>query len=235
MSSFISCEELCLSFPSEPIISFRSFIGGLGRQKNNKQLTVLDRINLTCKPGDRVALVGANGSGKTTLLRILARIYHPTSGSFSSIGRVSTMFSLTSGMELELSGRENIYQKFSLMGFDSKFTKRHLDYVVDFSELEKFIDHPIRIYSSGMLMRLAFSVATVVECDILLMDEWLAVGDSSFSEKAQQKLNELIDRIEIFVIATHSQDLANNVCNKKLHLNNGKIVKTEIMSRDVAS
>lgn len=173
--------------------------------------------------GDKVGLVGNNGAGKTSLLRMLSGVYQPTSGSVSVRGRIGSLIDLSLGVDQEATGRENIMLRGALLGLTFQEISSRLDEIIEFSELGAYIDMPVRTYSAGMQMRLAFSVSTVVQPDILLMDEWLSVGDESFRRKAQDRLSELIDSTKILIIASHSRGLIENTCNRVLLLENGQI------------
>lgn len=186
-------------------------------------IKALKDINLSLKDGDRLGIVGNNGAGKSTLLRLISGVYHPTSGSRSVIGDISTLIDVGLGIDREATGRENIYVRGALLGLSKSKISSLISQIVEFSELEEFIDLPVRSYSTGMLMRLAFAVATAVQPEILIMDEWLSVGDESFKDKAERKLQDLLSNTKILVIATHSRDLVERQCNKIVWLEDGKI------------
>lgn len=171
-----------------------------------------------------MGLSGHNGSGKSTLLRVLAGVYEPTSGSIDVRGRIASLLDISIGMDGESSGIENIYLRGILLGLSKKEIQRKVDEIVDFSELGDFIDLPIRTYSSGMWMRLAFSIATSIDADILLMDEWLSVGDADFVKKAEERLRHIVKKTPIIVIASHSLEVLNEVCNRRITLEGGRIV-----------
>lgn len=204
-------------------------IGGIiGAHINKKNyVDALSNINLKIESGDRMAIIGNNGSGKTTLLRTISKIYFPTSGDITVHGTLHSLIDIMLGVDFESTGRENIYRRGLFMGLSKKQIRTYEDEIISFSELEKFIDLPIRMFSSGMAMRLAFSIATIVESDILIMDEWLSVGDVEFRLKAQAKLKEVISRTKILVIATHDTSLVNQVCNRQLHLEHGQLIADE--------
>jgi lipopolysaccharide transport system ATP-binding protein len=184
----------------------------------------LENINLEFKDGDRVALLGHNGSGKTTLLRVIAGVYRPSSGYARVDGSVGSLIDIFLGTDPEATGLENIFLRAAMMGLTKVETEALVDEVVEFSELADFIRMPIRTYSSGMNFRLAFSISTICRPDILVMDEWLATGDVAFQKKAEERLNTLIEATKILVVATHSKDLANKICNKVVELEHGRIV-----------
>lgn len=185
----------------------------------------LDNLSFDFNEGERIGLAGHNGSGKTTLLRLLAGIYEPTSGSISVRGRVTSMLSITLGMDPDATGYENIFLRGTLLGLRRREILRLVDDVCEFSELGEYIFMPMRTYSSGMTMRLMFAISTSVQADTILMDEWLSVGDQEFSEKAQKRLTHLVDRAELLVIATHSPEIVQNICTRVIHLEHGKMIE----------
>jgi len=199
--------------------------GGYFARDASERLVIraLDGISFNFSSGDRVGLFGHNGAGKSTLLRVMAGIYEPTSGSFISQGRVASMLSITLGIDPEATGLENIFTRGYLMGIKPNVMDTLVSEIADFSGLGDFLHLPYRTYSSGMAMRLAFSVATCVNADIILMDEWLSVGDAEFVDKAKVKLDKMINEAGIVVLASHNLDLLKSQCNKIYHINHGKI------------
>lgn len=183
----------------------------------------LDAVNFAIRPGERVGLIGHNGSGKSTLLRALAGVYRPTGGTLRTEGRVVSLLDINLGMDPDATGYENIMLRGIIMGMTPAQVRSKMTEIAEFTDLGEYLDMPMRSYSSGMQMRLAFTIATSIDADILLMDEWLAVGDAAFQEKAAKRLNDLIKRAAILVIATHSMDLVQSVCTRVLELNHGKI------------
>ena len=200
--------------------------GGQLDRSGQGRFTVRALSDLTVRldVGDRVGLIGHNGSGKSTLLKLLGGIYHPTSGSISREGLVGSLLDISLGMSPDATGRENIYLRGALQGMSRAEVTRLIPGIIDFSELGDFIELPMRTYSSGMLLRLAFSVSTVLSPDILLMDEWLAVGDESFQAKAEERIHEVVSRTSILVIASHSAALISGQCNRVLYLDHGRLV-----------
>jgi lipopolysaccharide transport system ATP-binding protein len=186
-------------------------------------IRALDKLSFNLQDGDRVGLVGHNGAGKSTLLRALSRVYAPTSGAAVIQGDVGSLIDISLGINPEATGRENIFIRGALLGFSKQEIESHLDSVIEFSELGDFIEMPVRTYSSGMHLRLAFAVSTVVRPEILLMDEWLSVGDENFKLKAEGRLAELVDATKILVIASHSRELIETSCNRAIWLEHGKI------------
>lgn len=192
--------------------------------KNNKEIrNVLKNINIDIKKGETVALIGVNGSGKSTLLELITRIIYPTSGAIKVNGKVSSLLELGAGFHPDFSGRENIYFNASIFGLTKKEIDDRLDSIIEFSELEEFIDTPIRTYSSGMYMRLAFSVAINVDADIILIDEILAVGDQHFQEKCMDKMLELKKNGKTIVFVSHSAGAVKFLCDRAIWLKDGEI------------
>lgn len=182
---------------------------------------VLNNINLDIKKGETVALVGTNGCGKSTLLKLMTKIIYPTSGKISTSGKLSSLLELGAGFHPDFTGRENIYFNAAIFGLSKEEIQNRVDDIIEFSELGGFIDEPIRTYSSGMYMRLAFSVAINVDADILLIDEILAVGDQHFQDKCFAKLRELRDGERTIVIVTHSLDVVKDLCNRAVWICDG--------------
>jgi lipopolysaccharide transport system ATP-binding protein len=183
----------------------------------------LDSLNIVIEEGERVAIVGHNGAGKSTLLRVLAGIYRPTQGEARIGGEVSTLMDISLGLSSDMTGRENILLRAALFGISKQEAQSRLEEVIEFSELGNFIDVPVRTYSSGMSLRLAFSVATMMRPNILIMDEWLSVGDDSFARKAEIRLLEMVMSSQILVLATHSREMLDKLCTRAIWLEHGKI------------
>lgn len=198
--------------------------GFLSNNAGHVTVNALSDISLAIEDGDRVGLLGFNGAGKSTLLRIMAGIYEPTSGVIERFGRVAPLLDISTGMNLECSGYENIILKALSLGLTKHEAKVILDEVAAFTELNDYLHVPIRTYSSGMMMRLAFAVCTSINADIILMDEWIGVGDSHFVRKASDRLQVFLDRSRILVFASHNNDLIREVCNKAILLNKGSVV-----------
>jgi ABC-type polysaccharide/polyol phosphate transport system ATPase subunit len=177
---------------------------------------VLDHINLDIKKGESVALIGTNGSGKSTLLKLMTKIIFPTSGTIETNGKLTSLLELGAGFHQDFTGRENIFFNAAVFGLTEEEINERIDAIIDFSELGSAIDEPIRTYSSGMYMRLAFSVAINVDAEILLIDEILAVGDQHFQEKCYSKLRELRDSNRTIVIVSHSLDVVKDLCGRAI-------------------
>lgn len=183
----------------------------------------LDNITLNIEHGDRVGLIGHNGAGKSTLLRVLAKIYEPTAGSIYFDGKVSPLLDVMLGINPESTGYENIILRGLLLGLTRKEINAKAQEIADFTELGDYLSVPIRTYSSGMLLRLAFGVATSISPEILLMDEAIGAGDAAFLNKAQKKLDSLIEQSSIVIIASHSASVIKKICNKAILLEAGKL------------
>jgi lipopolysaccharide transport system ATP-binding protein len=198
--------------------------GQLGADQQGRVVVrALENLNFSINDGDRVALIGHNGAGKSTLLRLLSGVYQPSSGIASINGQVGSLIDISLGIDPEASGRSNIFFRGALLGMTKAQVKDQLDEIIEFSELGDFIDMPVRTYSTGMHLRLAFAVSTVVRPNILLMDEWLSVGDEGFKIKAEARLTELVQATNILVIATHSHHMIKATCNRVIWLEHGKI------------
>ena len=193
-------------------------------KRGNKEIrTVLKDINLDIQKGETVALIGTNGSGKSTLLKLMTKIIYPTSGKIETKGKLTSLLELGAGFHPDFSGRENIYFNASIFGLSRTEIDKRLDDIIRFSELEEFIDNPVRTYSSGMFMRLAFSVAINVDADILLIDEILSVGDKRFQDKCFERLTELRDSDKTIIIVTHSLDSIRKLCTRAIWVKDGVI------------
>ena len=200
--------------------------GVLTAQKGGHlSIEALKNVDLEIVAGDRIGIVGHNGSGKSTLLRLLSGVYEPSSGKIKRSGTVSSLVDISLGINGENTGRENIFLRGKLMGLTKKEIDEKIGEIIEFSELGDYINLPVRIYSSGMLLRLAFSVSTSITADILIMDEWLSVGDGAFAERSSQRLKNLVDESEILVIASHTRELLEETCNKIIWLEHGLIRK----------
>jgi len=185
-------------------------------------ICAIDNASFVFREGERVGLVGNNGAGKSTLLRALAGVYVPARGSLKVKGKVASLLDIS--MDDEFTGYENIFMRCVLMGIEKAEIKKHIDDIIEFSELGEYIKMPMRTYSTGMSLRLAFSICTTFPSDIILMDEWLAVGDADFSKKAEERLLEFIKKSSILVIASHKHEQIKKICTRILTMDHGRII-----------
>ena len=199
--------------------------GRFGKETGINVVQALSNINLELKSGDRLGLVGHNGAGKSTLLRALAGVYEPSAGEFVRQGTVASLIDPALGIEPDASGVENIMLRGLVMGLSKRQIDDLTPDICEFSGLGEYVNMPVRTYSTGMLMRLAFSISTSVEADILLMDEWLSVGDADFTAKAEQRMKDVVAKSGILVLASHSPELIAKECNRVIHLEHGRIVE----------
>ena len=193
------------------------------KRNKSEEFTALKNINLKIKKGETVGLIGVNGSGKSTLLKLMTKIIYPTSGKIITHGKLTSLLELGAGFHQDFTGRENIYFNASIFGLTKKEIDQRLDEIIEFSELGEFIDNPVRTYSSGMYMRLAFSIAINVDAEILLIDVILAVGDQHFQEKCFKKLEELKNSDKTIVIVSHSLDQIEKLCNRAIWIYDGEV------------
>lgn len=207
----------------------RAATGGLLARDAADRVVIqaLNDISFEFREGDRVGIVGHNGSGKSTLLRTIAGAYEPVGGTIDVTGKLATMLSITLGMDTESTGYENIFLRAIIMGLTRKEIEPLIDEICEFAELGDYIHMPMRAYSSGMSMRLAFAISTCIPADIILMDEWMSVGDAEFSRKSQSRLQTMVDQARILILASHDEHLIRKNCNKIMHLDHGKLVKLE--------
>lgn len=192
--------------------------------KSNKHI-VIDNFNLKIKKGEFIGFIGKNGAGKSTTLGLMAKVLYPTSGLIKINGRIAPLLELGAGFHNDLTGRENIMVNGVLLGLTRDEVKEKMKDIIEFSGLNKFIDEPMRTYSSGMYMRLGFSVAVNIDPDILLVDEVLAVGDEEFQKKCLDKMEEFKKKGKTIIFVTHSLNIAEKVCDKIAYIENGKLVK----------
>lgn len=229
----IRAQDVVVEFPIYDGVKTRSlkkrFIhaatGGLLARDAGERVVIraLNDVTFTLNDGDRLGIVGHNGSGKSTLLRTIAGAYEPISGTMQVHGRVASMLSITLGMDPEATGYENIYLRATVMGFKPREITPLVDEIAAFSELGEYLDMPLRTYSTGMAMRLAFAVSTSVQADVVLMDEWLSAGDALFAEKAHTRLMRMINQARVLVLASHDEHLIRTTCNRLLRLEHGTV------------
>jgi lipopolysaccharide transport system ATP-binding protein len=233
--ALISLQNVSVSFPiyGAGASSLRSTLaasvtgGRLGKETGVTVVQALRDISFELRSGDRLGLVGHNGAGKSTLLRTLAGVYEPSAGSFTRQGTVSSLIDPVLGIEVDATGIENIMLRGLVMGMSRKQVDKLTQDICEFSGLGEYVNMPVRTYSTGMLMRLAFSISTSIQSDILLMDEWLSVGDAEFTEKAERRMREVVSKSGILVLASHSPELIAKECNRVIHLEHGRIVQEQ--------
>lgn len=224
----VIADNVCLTYPIRAPMKLRlrgdggagGVLGGSGR---HQFVSALDDVSFSLGAGDRLGLVGTNGAGKTTLLKVLYGIYQPSGGSVVVDGRVDALFNIGLGFRREATGRRNILLRGLINGWTREQIDERTEDIIAFSELGDFIDVPFKTYSQGMAARLAFSVATSCEPQILLMDEWIGAGDPPFQEKARQRMNELAERAGIIILASHNHALLKRTCTKILELSGGTV------------
>ena len=213
---------------ADKIMSKKEFVTAALRGKLEYQdFTALDHVSFEVKKGETFGLIGRNGAGKSTILKVISGILKPTSGSVTCYGNVVPMLELGSGFDFDLTGRENIFLNGAILGYSEKFLREKYNEIVEFSELGEFIDAPIRNYSSGMLARLAFSVATVVKPEILIVDEILSVGVAAFQEKSRKRMLELMGGGTTVLFVSHSIQQVREMCSRVLWLEQGKVKMLE--------
>jgi len=201
-------------------------VGGRIEGAENDQVTIraLNRITLSLRPGDKLALLGHNGAGKSTMLRLLSGVYEPSGGRARINGRVATLLDLSMGMDFELTGRQNVILRAIFLGMNYVQARNLVPEIAEFSELGDYLDLPMRTYSSGMVLRLAFGVSTAIQPDIILMDEMISVGDAEFAAKARARLDRMLSAARIFVLASHDTATLRQYCNRAVWLKEGQIV-----------
>lgn len=199
------------------------FIKTLKKEITYSKFTALHNISFHVNRGEVLGIIGRNGAGKSTILKVLSGIIKPTSGTVTCLGNIVPMLELGSGFDMDMTGRENIYLNGAILGYSERFLNDKLEEILSFSELNDFIDIPIRSYSSGMLMRLAFSIATVVNPDILIVDEILAVGDENFQEKSKERMFELMSGGTTVLFVSHSLEQIREMCQRVVWLEGGKV------------
>jgi ABC-type polysaccharide/polyol phosphate transport system ATPase subunit len=210
----------------EYIINFLKRKNHHPENKKNEKFDALKNINLEINDGDRIGIIGPNGAGKSSLLKVICGILSPTSGSVTVTGNIQPLIEVGAGFNPEFSGRENIFINGYMLGFNKKQIQEKEQEIINFSELAEFIDVPIKYYSSGMSVRLAFAVATSIEPEILVFDEMLSAGDMRFMQKAKARMDSLLEKARILVCVSHDFDLIGKVCEKVIVLNKGEIVFT---------
>jgi ABC-type polysaccharide/polyol phosphate transport system ATPase subunit len=206
-------------------ISVLQLLGRMVRRspKPLVEVKALDDFSLEISSGERLGIIGHNGAGKSTLLKVLAGIYPPTSGTLTVEGRISSLFDIALGFEPESTGWENICYRGYLQGETPRSLRPKIAGIAEFSELGKFLDTPVRYYSAGMRLRLAFSIATAIDPEVLLVDEVLSVGDMAFTEKAARRMHEMMDRAQLIVMVSHDLESIERVCQRVLWMDHGRV------------
>ena len=230
MNSHIRLKNVSLEFEiyHNKTSSLKELFSNLFTDENNtpkEKFKALSEINLEIFHGDRIGIIGHNGAGKSSLLKTLCKIYSPTSGTVEVVGHVAPLLEIGAGFNAELSGRENIYLNGTILGYTTKQIKTIEKDIIEFSELEQFIDMPVKYYSTGMYMKLAFSIATAVKPEILVLDELFAGGDAEFIQKAQKRMKDIIAGSSIMVFVSHQLELLSELCNRVIWLDHGTIIE----------
>ena len=209
---------------TERILSLKEFVTTALRGKlHYKEFTALDHVSFSFRKGETLGLIGRNGAGKSTMLKVISGILKPTEGRVTCRGNIVPMLELGSGFDMELTGRENIFLNGAILGYDEEFLKEKYDEIVEFSELGQFIHVPIRNYSSGMMARLAFSVASVVNPEILIVDEILSVGDAAFQEKSRARMTEMMGGGTTVLFVSHNMEQVREMCSRVVWLEHGTV------------
>lgn len=209
---------------TDRILSLKEFVTTALRGKlHYEEFTALDHVSFSVNKGETLGLIGRNGAGKSTMLKVISGILKPTQGHVTCHGNIVPMLELGSGFDMELTGRENIFLNGAILGYDEKFLREKYDEIVEFSELGRFINVPIRNYSSGMMARLAFSVASVVNPEILIVDEILAVGDAAFQEKSRARMMEMMGGGTTVLFVSHNMEQIRQMCSRVVWLDHGTV------------
>ena len=217
--------SICFRMANDKLNSLKEFmIQKVKGKLKYEEFWALKDVSFNVKKGEVVGIVGHNGAGKSTILKVISGIMKPTEGTVVTHGNIVPMLELGSGFDMDLSGRENIYLNGSILGYSKEFLDEKFDEILEFSELGEFIEQPIRNYSSGMLAKLGFSIATVVNPDILIIDEILSVGDVKFQKKSNDKIKSLMGSGTTVLLVSHSIQQIRNLCDKALWINEGKVV-----------
>jgi len=225
----IIIDNLSLKFRiyHEGATSTKEYFANVFRRKKRETFSdfwALQRVSFSLKDGERVGIIGRNGAGKSTLLKTLCRIYEPTSGKVSVNGRIAPLLEIGAGFHPEFTGRENIYFNGTILGYSKRQLGEIEQEVIKFAELEEFIDTPVKYYSTGMYMRLAFSLATTIHPDILVLDELFAGGDAAFVKRGKERMYSMIDRASVMILVSHDQTVLRSLCERFIWLDHGKVV-----------
>lgn len=221
----VSHVSIRFNLSKEKVDSLKDYVlKSITRQMKFDEFWALTDINFTLKKGERLGILGMNGAGKSTLLKVIAGVFKPTEGSVTHTGKIVPLLELGAGFDKEYTGRENIYLYGAMLGYSKSFIDSKFDEIVEFSELEKFIDVPLKNYSSGMKSRLGFSVATIVEPEILILDEVLSVGDTKFRKKSEAKVLSMMENGVTVLFVSHNLKQVKRLCTKAMILDKGRMV-----------
>jgi len=224
-NTVIKFQNVTKKFAFQSQKTFKEFLPALIKgEETSKGFTALDNISFEIEKGESIGIIGPNGSGKSTILKLIAGVMSPTMGKVEVKGQISPLIELGAGMHPELTGRENIYLNGAILGLKKKQIEANLQSIIDFSEIEEFIDQPVKHYSSGMYMRLAFAIAVHVNPEILIVDEILAVGDDAFQKKCFRKMEEFKQNGVTIIFVSHSLEQVREFCNKAIYINHSKLI-----------
>lgn len=216
--------SMCFNLSREKVDSIKEYvIKALKRQLFYEEFWALNNVSFEVRKGDSVGLVGMNGSGKSTMLKIIAGVLRPTKGIVETVGTIAPMRELGAGFDHDLTARENIFLNGALIGYPKEMLEERFNDIISFAGLERFVDVPIKNFSSGMLARLGFSIATIVDADILIVDEILAVGDYQFQNKCKKRIREMMERNTTVLFVSHSIEQVKEICNKAIWIDHGHI------------
>lgn len=225
----IIVDDLSLKFRAyhEGATSAKEYFANLFRTTKRAKYSdfwALQNLSFSIRDGERVGIVGRNGAGKSTLLKTICRIYEPSAGKVTVHGRIAPLLEIGAGFHPEFTGRENIYFNGTILGYRKEQLRAIEQEIISFAELEEFIDTPVKYYSTGMYMRLAFSLATTVDPDVLVLDELFAGGDATFVKRGKERMYNMIDRARVMILVSHDQSLLRSLCERFIWLDHGKIV-----------
>lgn len=224
--TIVSVKDVSMVFnlATEKVDSLKEYVLKLlKRELMMQKFYALRNISLEVKRGESIALIGSNGSGKSTLLKVIAGVMHPTEGSVHVYGSVAPMIELGAGFDPELTARENVFLNGAVLGHDRQFMEEHFNSIIDFAELWDFVDVPVKNFSSGMVARLGFAIATEIRADVLIVDEVLAVGDFRFQEKCKKRMEEMMSGGTTLLFVSHSTDQVRELCQKAIWLKKGRM------------
>ena len=217
--------SMCFNLETEKTDTIKEYILKMIQHKLKfTEFYALKEVGFTIERGESVALIGANGSGKSTMLKLIAGVMHPTVGSVDMDGTIAPLIELGAGFDMDLTARENIYLNGAVLGYDNAFIDEHFDEIIEFAEIGEFVDVPLKNYSTGMVARLGFSIATQVKADILVVDEVLAVGDFMFQQKCHKRMEELLEGGTTLLFVSHDAEQVKRLCKRAIWLDHGKLM-----------